>query len=180
MSRLALATGTVVTVYGIGLTALGLRRWPAPSPPPARIHMRTTTMLDPWLQQPQHDCPNCGCCSAALCRRAAMTLRGCAAHTPEEYRQTVAACPCSARAIAAAGARGAAHPGGPEQASWEAAAPLRADPAVPIVTSLGPVFPADPGFAAPAGFVAVHQVTTAVFRVRQWAGTVHVAGGEPW
>lgn len=173
MSRLALAAGAAAVVYGIGLTALGLRWWLAPSAPRTRIHTRTTTMMEPQLEQLQHDCPNCACCTAALCRRAAMSLLGCAAHTPAEHQATVAACPCSELAVAAASSSGPAWVGGPVPAGPPAAM-------VPASTEAGFLLGLDA--AAPAGLVAVRQITTtaAVFLVQESAGVVRVAGGEPW
>jgi len=59
---------------------------------------------------------------------------------------------------------------------------VQADPAESVVpASLTPSFLADPGAVPPPGFVAVRQVTTtAVFMVQEQAGTVRMAGDEPW
>ncbi len=41
-------------------------------------------------------CPNCVCCAAALCERGRGSAKQCHGLTPEEYRETVYGCPCSA------------------------------------------------------------------------------------
>ncbi|MFE3378810.1 hypothetical protein [Streptomyces anulatus] len=41
------------------------------------------------------DCPDCLCCSVALCERGRITIRACAGCTPAESRPIVANCPCS-------------------------------------------------------------------------------------
>lgn len=59
-----------------------------------------TTPLEPsavdGLQPAQEACPDCSCCSAALCRKGRADVLECAAHTGAGSRHTVAGCPCSA------------------------------------------------------------------------------------
>lgn len=58
------------------------------------------TLLEPfgvdYLRPAQDACPNCPCCSAALCRRGRRDFLECSGHTDAESRSTVAGCPCSA------------------------------------------------------------------------------------
>ncbi|MEV6738611.1 hypothetical protein AB0N14_17450 [Streptomyces sp. NPDC051104] len=49
-----------------------------------------------YVRPKQADCPNCPCCSAALCERGRADVTGCTNHTSDETRATVAGCPCSA------------------------------------------------------------------------------------
>lgn len=58
------------------------------------------TLLEPfgvdYLRPAQDACPNCPCCSAALCRRGRRDVLECSGHTDPVARSTVAGCPCSA------------------------------------------------------------------------------------
>ncbi|QNT94847.1 hypothetical protein HEP81_04574 [Streptomyces griseofuscus] len=49
-----------------------------------------------YVRPKQADCPNCPCCSAALCERGRADVSRCEGHTSDETRPTVADCPCSA------------------------------------------------------------------------------------
>jgi hypothetical protein len=43
----------------------------------------------------QPDCPNCECCTAALCAKGRTTILECFGFTSEDTRETVRGCPCS-------------------------------------------------------------------------------------
>lgn len=51
----------------------------------------------PEYVRPQNpDCPDCLCCTAALCERGRASVQRCAGHVDDGHRSTVAGCPCSA------------------------------------------------------------------------------------
>ncbi|MFZ3595117.1 hypothetical protein [Streptomyces sp. BH104] len=49
-----------------------------------------------YVRPQQKDCPDCGCCTAALCERGKNSFLECRGHTPQELQETVLGCPCSA------------------------------------------------------------------------------------
>ncbi|MEU1815209.1 hypothetical protein ABZ543_08420 [Streptomyces roseifaciens] len=49
-----------------------------------------------YLRPSQKACPNCWCCSEALCERGRNSVARCVGFTPPEHRVTVHNCPCSA------------------------------------------------------------------------------------
>lgn len=62
----------------------------------------------PEYVKPQgKDCPDCLCCTEALCERGRNSVLECAGHTPAEHHATVSGCPCSAAKT-------------PKTASWRA------------------------------------------------------------
>lgn len=56
----------------------------------------TITGIAPDLPSVQQACAGCVCCSAALCRAGRASALECVGCTHEDYRATVAGCPCSA------------------------------------------------------------------------------------
>lgn len=56
----------------------------------------TETFGPEYVRPRQADCPNCTCCSGALCERGRSSTMQCFGLTPEEHRETVRDCPCSA------------------------------------------------------------------------------------
>ncbi|PWI09745.1 hypothetical protein DIZ27_14510 [Streptomyces sp. NWU339] len=59
--------------------------------PPQSIEATIAEALPP-VRQP---CPNCVCCTAALCERGQHDIGECMAHTRPEFTVAVAGCPCS-------------------------------------------------------------------------------------
>lgn len=59
------------------------------------------TMIEPfgvdYVRPEEPPCPDCPCCTAALCRRGRVCLHGCQGLTPEVCRALVYNCPCSSR-----------------------------------------------------------------------------------
>ncbi|MFJ6561999.1 hypothetical protein ACIQMV_19485 [Streptomyces sp. NPDC091412] len=49
-----------------------------------------------YVRPPQGPCPNCPCCTAALCERGRASVLECAGHAGDEHKATVRHCPCSA------------------------------------------------------------------------------------
>lgn len=56
----------------------------------------TETFGPEYVRPPQEACPSCSCCTAELCLRGRVSVHECRGLTPEEYRETVHGCPCSA------------------------------------------------------------------------------------
>lgn len=48
-----------------------------------------------YVRPAQPDCPNCGCCSAALCERGRSSVMACEGACGDAFRDTVRRCPCS-------------------------------------------------------------------------------------
>ncbi|WP_030672229.1 hypothetical protein [Streptomyces sp. NRRL B-1347] len=48
-----------------------------------------------YVRPGQPDCPNCQCCTEALCERGRSHLMGCVAHVDKEHTSVVTGCPCS-------------------------------------------------------------------------------------
>lgn len=48
-----------------------------------------------YVRPPNPDCPDCSCCTAALCERGRVSVRECAGHVDDEHRSVVTGCPCS-------------------------------------------------------------------------------------
>ncbi|MEU7092943.1 hypothetical protein [Kitasatospora aureofaciens] len=55
----------------------------------------TETFGPEYVRPTQEDCPNCPCCTKALCERGSATIRECQGHTAEDAQRLVAGCPCS-------------------------------------------------------------------------------------
>ncbi|MER6976011.1 hypothetical protein [Streptomyces carpinensis] len=49
-----------------------------------------------YVRPKQADCPNCPCCTEALCKRGRTNVIGCAGHVDPDNHQTVLNCPCAA------------------------------------------------------------------------------------
>ncbi|MFE0766126.1 hypothetical protein [Streptomyces smyrnaeus] len=49
-----------------------------------------------YVRPPQKDCPNCHCCTVDLCERGRNSVLECVGFTPQEHKETVYGCPCSA------------------------------------------------------------------------------------
>ncbi|MDX2645073.1 hypothetical protein PV341_16170 [Streptomyces sp. PA03-1a] len=58
--------------------------------------MSVETFGPEYVQPARQVCPDCPCCTAALCARGRTTVSACAGSTPAEHRPTVDGCPCSA------------------------------------------------------------------------------------
>ncbi|BBA98272.1 hypothetical protein RVR_4402 [Actinacidiphila reveromycinica] len=58
--------------------------------------MSAETFGPEYVRPAQADCPRCACCTAALCDKGRNSITRCAGSTPQEHRQTVEGCPCSA------------------------------------------------------------------------------------
>ncbi|MFB8406399.1 hypothetical protein [Streptomyces sp. NPDC055912] len=56
----------------------------------------TETFGPEYVKPAQRECPDCPCCSLALCEKGRTTLHACAGHTQEDRRGIVSGCPCSA------------------------------------------------------------------------------------
>ncbi|MFD3978359.1 hypothetical protein ACFWR6_07200 [Streptomyces griseus] len=53
-----------------------------------------------YVRPAQQPCPDCACCTAALCERGRHSLQRCAGHVGDAMRATVAECVCSAASTA--------------------------------------------------------------------------------
>ncbi|MFI9026383.1 hypothetical protein [Streptomyces sp. NPDC053560] len=80
------------------------------------LSCKTSTTKGPTMDEPfgpeyvkpkGKDCPNCLCCTQALCERGRNSVLECAGHTTAELREVVFGCPCSAART-------------PKTASWRA------------------------------------------------------------
>ncbi|WP_405759536.1 hypothetical protein OG234_13590 [Streptomyces sp. NBC_01420] len=56
----------------------------------------TTLQIPAWTAG-NEDCPDCDCCTAALCARGRVRVHCCAGSAPAECKTTVYGCPCSSR-----------------------------------------------------------------------------------
>ncbi|WTW95463.1 hypothetical protein OG216_19670 [Streptomycetaceae bacterium NBC_01309] len=62
-----------------------------------------------YVRPPQADCPDCDCCSAALCAKGRSSLMQCLGHVATDLRGTVANCACSAETTKHTASWRAAH-----------------------------------------------------------------------